>query len=123
MLAEYASEIAERNLNVRRSGYITLGYDVYEKVKVHLTWSQLFESEFDPNGIFATSVGKQYSLTAGGNYFISENIVFKLETTLTTFTDGGYAMSTNLNNPGATPGVGGEPDTVQTYAVSVDASF
>lgn len=123
VLAEYASEIAERNLNVRRSGYVTVGYDASEKIKLHLTRSQLFENEFDPNGIFPGPQGKQYSLTAGGNYFFSDNIVFKLEATMTTFTDGGYAMSSNLNNSGAIPGVGGEPDTVHTYAVSVDASF
>ncbi|MCC2677534.1 MAG: putative exported protein [Pseudobdellovibrio sp.] len=123
MLAEYASEIAERTLNVRRSGYITLGYDVSDKMKLHLTRSQLFENEFDSNGVFRNAIGKQYSLTAGSNYFISDNIVFKVEATMTTYTDGGYAMSSNLNNPAAVPGVAGEPDTVQTYAVSVDASF
>jgi hypothetical protein len=121
--AEYASEMAEHVLNVRRSGYVMLGYDCTEKFKVHLTRSQLFENEFDASGVFGGAIGKQYSMNVGMNYFFTDNVVFKLETTTTYFTDNGYAMSTNLNNTGAVPGVGGEPDHVQTYAVSVDASF
>lgn len=120
---EYASEIAERTLNVRRSGYITAGYDISDKFKVHLTRSQLFENEFDPNGVYGGATGKQYSLSAGTNYFFTDNVMFKLETTMTTYTGGGYAMATNLNSSVAAPGVAGEPDTVQTYALSVDASF
>jgi hypothetical protein len=121
--AEYASEMAEHALNVRRSGYAMLGYDVTEKFKVHVTRSQLFENEFDPSGVYGGAKGKLYSLNVGLNYFFTDNVMFKLETTTTYFTDNGYAMFTNLNNPAGVPGVNGEPDHVQTYAVSVDASF
>ncbi len=121
--SEYAKETASKVLDQRSAGYLTVGYKLNEdKLMPHFTFSRLFDNTFSPGGVFSTTKGRQYTSTLGVNYFLSTNTVLKLEASRTTYEDA-YALASFPNDANAVPGKNGNPNFVNIYGASFDASF